>query len=139
MGQVKPEAQAQAAQLLRITLPAVVCLSLSGVLSALLYALKRFTLPAFTAAIFNASMVGLALLLGRWWGVSAMAWGLLLGAILQIVLQLPGLRDGLPALRPVLTLSHPGLRQIFHVGAGGHHHRGRLDAGHRGDLDGDRH
>ncbi len=47
--------------LLRITLPAVVFLSLSGIISGLLYSLKRFTAPAFIAAVFNASMVIFAL------------------------------------------------------------------------------
>lgn len=114
LGQGKnPDAQAQAAQLLRITLPAVVCLSLSGILSGLLYSLKRFTLPAFTAAIFNASLVVVSLLFARRLDVGATALGLLVGAGLQVALQLPGLRDGLRALRPALDFRHPGLRRIF--------------------------
>jgi putative peptidoglycan lipid II flippase len=106
-------AQPLAAQLLRITLPAVIFLSLSGILSGLLYALKRFTLPAFTAAVFNASMVVVSLLLAQRLGVAAMALGLLVGAVLQVLLQLPALRDGLPELRFLFALHHPGLRQIF--------------------------
>ncbi len=108
-----PADMALATDLLRMTLPAVVFLSLSGVLSGLLYALKRFTLPAFTAAIFNASMVGMALALYRWWDVRAMAAGLLVGALLQVVLQFPGLRDGWAALRPTWHWRHAGLRRIF--------------------------
>lgn len=108
-----PEAMAQAAPLLRLTFPAVIFLSLSGLLSGLLYSLRRFTLPAFTAAVFNASMVVVALALARTLGVAAMALGLLLGAVAQVLLQLPGLRDGLGALRPSLSLHHPGLRRIF--------------------------
>lgn len=108
-----PEAAAEAVPLLRITLPAVVFLSLSGVLSGGLYALKRFTLPAFTAAVFNAGMIVVALALARWLGVRAMALGLLAGAVLQVGLQLPGLGAGLAALRPRFDLAHPGLRRIF--------------------------
>ena len=44
-------------QLLRIMLPAVLFLNLSGLLTGILYSLKRFTLPAFTAAAFNTSIV----------------------------------------------------------------------------------
>lgn len=112
-GATRPEAVETAAQLLRLTLPAVIFLSLSGILTALLYALKRFTLPAFTAAMFNLSMVVTSLLLGARYGVFAMAAGLLLGALLQVALQLPDLRDGLPRLRPLLTLAHPGLRRVL--------------------------
>ncbi len=114
-GQTHPESLTTAVELLRLTLPAVVCLSLSGILTGLLYALKRFTLPAFTAAVFNASMVVVSLALAEVWGVRAMALGLLLGAALQVILQLPALRDGLASLRPQLTLHHPGLRLIFNA------------------------
>jgi len=100
-----------AAQLLRVTLPAVVFLSLSGVLTGLLYALKRFTLPAFVGAVFNASMVLMALIFSVQWGVLAMAWGLMTGALLQVILQFPALRDA--ALWPALNLRHPGLRRIL--------------------------
>jgi putative peptidoglycan lipid II flippase len=99
--------------LLRITLPAVVFLSLSGIVSGLLYSLKRFTLPAFTAAAFNASMVIFALTFASQWGVQAMAAGLFFGAVLQLAVQLPALRDGFRVLRPAFNLDHPGLRRIF--------------------------
>ncbi|MCC7358814.1 MAG: murein biosynthesis integral membrane protein MurJ [Anaerolineales bacterium] len=108
-----PQAIAEAVPLLRITLPAVICLSLSGILSGLLFALKRFTYPAFTAAIFNASMVVVSLLLAGRLGVRAMAVGLLLGAAMQVALQLPGLRDGLHEIRLTFNWRHPGLRRIF--------------------------
>ncbi len=101
--------------LLRITLPAVVFLSLSGIVSGLLYSLKRFTFPAFIAAVFNASMVIFALAFANRWGVQAMAAGLFFGAILQLLVQLPALRDASAYLRPMLHLRHPGLRRIFEL------------------------
>jgi len=110
-----PQAAAQAVPLLRVTLPAIVFLSLSGILSGLLFALRRFTYPAFTAAIFNLSIVAASLLLARWLDVRAVAVGLLAGAVLQVALQLPGLRDGLRALRLTLRWRHPGLREIFRL------------------------
>ncbi len=102
--------QAETVQLLRIMLPAVLFLNLAGIVSGVLYALKRFAFPAFTAAAYNAAIVVLALLLGRRWGVRSMAWGLLLGAALQVALQWPGLRDG--RLRWVFDLRHVALRRI---------------------------
>jgi putative peptidoglycan lipid II flippase len=98
------------ARLLRITVPAVLFLSLSGVLSGLLYALKRFTFPAFAAAVFNAGIVFVTLAFHRRLGITAMAVGLLVGAILQMGLQLGGLRDANLRLR--VNLVHPGLRQV---------------------------
>jgi len=87
-----------------------VFISVSAIISGLLQALKRFTLPAFTGAVFNAAIVACALILGSRLGIASMAVGLLAGAALQVVFQLPGLRDA--RLRPAWDLRHPGLRQI---------------------------
>ena len=105
--------QALAISLLRLVLPAVILLSLSSILSGGLYALKRFTFPAFTAAIFNAGVVVAALALGPRWGVHSMAVGLLVGAALQVALQLSGFRDF--RLRFAIDLHHPALRRIIRL------------------------
>jgi len=102
--------QQLAVRLLRVMMPSVLFLSLAGVLSGALYALKRFTFPAFTAVIFNVAIVSLALVFGHQWGVQSMAVGLLIGAFFQVVLQLPGLRDARISLG--LDLSHPAFRRI---------------------------
>jgi putative peptidoglycan lipid II flippase len=104
------ETRVLAARLLRITVPAVLFLSISGALSGLLYALRRFAYPAFTAAVFNAGIVVMAILFHRQLDVAAMAFGLLAGSILQVILQLPGLRN--VGLRASLRLWHPGLRRV---------------------------
>ncbi|NLE46654.1 MAG: murein biosynthesis integral membrane protein MurJ, partial [Chloroflexi bacterium] len=92
-GGLPPDLQAEATALLRVMLPAVLFLNTAGIISAALYALKRFTLPAFTAAIYNAAIVVIALLFHKQLGVASMALGLLVGAVLQLTLQLPGLCD----------------------------------------------
>jgi putative peptidoglycan lipid II flippase len=107
-----PETLALTARLLRITAPALVFLGVSGVLSGLLYALKRFAFPAFTAAVFNAAIVLVTLLVGRRWGIGAMAVGLLIGALGQVTLQLPGLRDARLGLGGWRAWRHPGLGRI---------------------------
>jgi putative peptidoglycan lipid II flippase len=88
----------------------MVFLNLAGILSGVLYALQRFTLPAFNAAIFNLGIVICTVLFARPFGVQAMAAGLLLGAVFQVLLQLPGLRDA--HLRPFLDHHQPALRKI---------------------------
>lgn len=109
-GGLSPETLALTASLLRITLPAMLFLNLAGVLAGLLYALKRFTLPAFNAAIFNLGIVLATVLFARRLSIQAMALGLLLGAVFQVVLQLPGLRDS--RLSVVLDWRHPAVRRI---------------------------
>ena len=106
------ELLAATTKLLRITTPAVLFLGLSGIITGVLYALRRFALPAFTATVFNATIVVVALVgvLGFGWGIEALAFGLLLGAFFQVMLQLPGLRDA--HLRFVIDLHLPELRRI---------------------------
>lgn len=105
-----PADQQLAIRLLRIMLPGVLFMSLASLLSGALYALNRFAFPALTAAVFNVALVVVALALGREWGVYSMAVGLVAGAFLQIVFQLPALRDA--RLRPLVNLHHPALRRI---------------------------
>jgi putative peptidoglycan lipid II flippase len=99
-------------RLLRITMPAMLFLSLSGILTGLLHALRRFTFPAFTAATFNASIV-LATLIGVAFfnnGIETVALGLVIGAIAQILIQLPGLKDARLGFQ--FDLRHPVLSRI---------------------------
>ncbi len=106
------ELLAATTRLIRMTTPAVLFLSLSGVITGLLHSLRRFALPAFTAAIFNAAIIVFALVgvLVLGWGIESLAVGLLVGAFFQVALQLPGLRDA--RLRFVIDLHHPALRRI---------------------------
>src|SRR6185369_6811049 len=97
-------------RLLRVLVFGLFFMSLGAVLSGLLYALQRFTLPTFTAALFNLGIIAAALLLHERLGVASLAIGLLLGATLQVAVQLPGLRG--TQLHLGLNWRHPGLRQI---------------------------
>ena len=105
-----PELRALLIRLLRVLVFGLFFMSLAAVLSGLLYALKRFTLPTFTAALFNLGIIVGALALHTQLGVTGLAVGLLLGAALQVVVQLPGLRG--TRLRLGLNWRHPGLRRI---------------------------
>jgi putative peptidoglycan lipid II flippase len=111
-GERPPETLNEATTLLRITAPALLFLSLFAILSGLLYALKRFTLPAFGASVFNLVIVIVTLLFADDIGITAAAVGWLLGAIIQVAVQLPQLRDARiwPQFRG--ALKHPGVRTI---------------------------
>jgi putative peptidoglycan lipid II flippase len=109
-GGLSPEYVSLAIGLLRLTLPAVIFTSLASVISGALYALKRFTFPAFIGAAANGAIILTALLLERHLGLSSMAVGTLAGAVLQVAIQLPGLRDA--RLRLARGLRHPALRHV---------------------------
>ncbi|MEE8162907.1 MAG: murein biosynthesis integral membrane protein MurJ, partial [Anaerolineae bacterium] len=102
--------QAVTTKMIRIILPAVLFFGLSGMVTGLLYTLKRFTYPAFGAAIYNAGIITCALLLADKVSIYSLALGILLGAMLQLAIQLPDLRDVRFAFS--LDLSHPALRRI---------------------------
>jgi len=122
-----------AADLLRLTAPALIFLGWFSVLSGTLYALRSFTWPAFAGAGFNAAIVLVMILLvpplevttslterGIQWGVArptdaitAAALGWLVGSLIQLVLQLPGLRD--THLRLTLNWNHPAIRRIMRL------------------------
>lgn len=106
------ETQRLATELLRITTPALLFLSLFAVLSGLLYSLQRFTLPAFAGALFNGSILLVTLIGAPTLGIASMAVGWLAGAVVQMATQLWGLRDA--RLRPSLRgfWQEPGLRRI---------------------------
>ena len=107
-----PEVIDRATDLLRITAPALLFLNVFAVLSGLLYALRRFTWPAFAATVFNGTIVVMTIVFAGRIGITAAAVGWLVGALLQLVLQAPGLRDARLRLRVRGVLSHPGVRRI---------------------------
>jgi len=100
----------QTTALMRLIMPAVLFLGISGATTGFLYANKRFTYPALGASLFNAGIIIGAFLLADRIGIASLSLGVLLGSILQLAIQLPGLRDLQFSLS--LDLSHPGLRRM---------------------------
>ncbi len=98
-------------RMLRIIAPAVLFFGLSGIVTGLLYTLKRFTYPALGATVFNLGIViAVPLLAGRLDAYS-LTVGVVLGSLLQLLIQTPDLRG--IRFRFSLDLSHPALRRIL--------------------------
>jgi putative peptidoglycan lipid II flippase len=98
-----------AIRLMRMASPAVLFLSIASILTGALYALKRFVVPAFIGAVFNGTIVVVALLFPD--RIESLVWGILLGSILQILVQLVPLREA--QLRWRLDWRHPAVRRIL--------------------------
>jgi putative peptidoglycan lipid II flippase len=81
------------------------------VVTGLLYALRRFTYPAFAAAVFNLGIIIAAPILAGRLDAYSLAVGVLLGAIFQLLIQIPAMRD--VRFRFSLDLSDPALRRIL--------------------------
>ncbi|MDP9310442.1 MAG: murein biosynthesis integral membrane protein MurJ [Chloroflexota bacterium] len=98
--------------LIRWMVPAAVLMALAGLITGLLQARRQFLLPAFSTATFNLGIIAGGLLFTgiAGIGVQSLAIGMFLGALGQVVLQLPGLRG--VRLRLGLDLRHPHVRRI---------------------------
>ncbi|MBI5653309.1 MAG: murein biosynthesis integral membrane protein MurJ [Chloroflexi bacterium] len=105
------ELQTAAVEMIRLILPALFFLGMSGVVTSLLYALNRFTYPAFTTAAYNAGIVLVALVLAPTFGITSLIVGILIGSASQVLLQLPGLRG--MNYRFAIDFAHPALKKIL--------------------------
>jgi putative peptidoglycan lipid II flippase len=107
-----PDVINKATHLLRVTTPALMFLSLFAVLSGLLYALRRFTWPAFASTVFNGMIVLTTVVFAGSIGITAAAVGWLVGSVVQLALQAPGLRDAHLRIKFRGMLTHPGVRRV---------------------------
>jgi len=103
------DVQLLSADLLRMILPALVFMGVSAVLTAALYAQQRFGFPALSVMAFNIGIVAAAVTLHGQMGITSLAVGVLVGAGLQVLLQLPGMRD--QGFQLLVDLTHPGVRE----------------------------
>ncbi|NOY28071.1 MAG: virulence factor MviN, partial [Oligoflexia bacterium] len=104
-------ATAQLVTLTRIMLPAQLFHLVGGLLSAVLQAQDRHTLPALAPLVYTSGIIAGGLIGGQSAGASGFAWGVLAGSFLgPFMLPLVGcLRAGM-RWRPLLSLRHPDLR-----------------------------
>lgn len=81
-------------QLLQITFPYILLISLASLAGAILNTWNRFSVPAFAPTLLNVSMIGFALFGAPYFHppVLALAWAVTVGGVLQLVYQLPHLK-----------------------------------------------
>jgi putative peptidoglycan lipid II flippase len=106
-----PAKRALTAQILRLLLIQPVLLGLGGLAKATLESFDQFTLPAVGANLYNMGIIGGALV-AHWLGIGGLVWGVIAGAALFLLVQLPGLRGVGARYTPTLRLDTPGLRQV---------------------------
>ena len=103
------------AEMLRITFPYLMFISMTGVAGGILNSYDRFAVPAFTPILLNISLIAAALIAAPMFEqpAFALAWGVLIAGILQFIFQIPFLLriHMLPA--PKVDWHHPGMRKIL--------------------------
>ncbi len=96
----------------RLLFPTVVMLSITGVVIAILNSYDHFTLPAVAPIAWNVVIL-LAMLLGSSrLGIYSLAWGVLMGTVVQLVMQLPWLRGRGGRLGFSLAWRNPHVRKV---------------------------
>lgn len=102
-------------QMIRITFPYLLLISMTGFCGAILNSYGRFAVPAFTPVFLNLSLIAAATVAAPYFTepVFALAWGVLLAGVLQLLFQLPSLYrlDLVP--RPVFDIKDEGVRRIM--------------------------
>lgn len=104
-----------AIQFTRIMLLQPILLGASGVLSGLLLAFRRFVAYAAAPVLYNAGIIMGVLFLVPVFGIAGLAWGVVLGALLHVLVQLPQVWSVGYRFRPDIRLDHPGLKQVSHL------------------------
>jgi len=117
-----PTRFALASDMLKITFPYIFFISITAMFGAILNTFNRFAIPALTPVLLNLSMIWAAFFLSPYLNspVTALAWGVLIAGVVQLLFQLPFLWRlrllPIPKLKPndagvkkVLTLMLPAL------------------------------
>ncbi len=104
-------------QLIRLTFPFLLFVSMTALAGGVLNSFHRFGLPALTPVILNLCMIAGALWLAPRLQVPilAMGWAVLAAGVLQLLFLLPALR-GLNLLTlPRWGWTHPGVRKVMRL------------------------
>ncbi|MCL2297189.1 MAG: murein biosynthesis integral membrane protein MurJ [Proteobacteria bacterium] len=103
------------AMLIRIVFPYIFFVSLVSLAGAVLNVYRRFAIPAVTPVLLNLSIIGAALFLSPYVDppILALAWGVALGGLAQLALQLYPLFKLKMLVRPSLDFKDEGVGRVL--------------------------
>lgn len=104
-----------ATDMLRITFPYILFISLTAFAASILNTYKHFAVPAFTPVLLNLSLIACAIWLSPMMNIPvvALAWGVLIAGIVQLLFQFPFLLRLKLFPRPSLNKDKEGVRRIL--------------------------
>ncbi|MCA8967719.1 MAG: murein biosynthesis integral membrane protein MurJ, partial [Planctomycetes bacterium] len=104
-----------AAEMLRITFPYIIFISLTSLAGGVLNTWGRFAVPAFTPVLLNICMIAAALWLAPRFEtpIVALAWGVAVAGVVQLLFQLPFLARLGMLVWPRLVRGHAGVRRVL--------------------------
>ncbi|PCJ25878.1 MAG: murein biosynthesis integral membrane protein MurJ [SAR86 cluster bacterium] len=110
----EPEKFALFVEMLRITFPYLLLISMTALCSAILNSYGRFAVPAITPALLNISLISCTFFLVPYMRVPelALAWGVLIAGVAQLFFQLPFLARMRLMPIPKVGKAHEGVERI---------------------------
>ena len=109
-----PDLIALCTWIMRVMFPAQIFFVIGGLLMGTLNALKHFLWPAAGPIIYNLVIIGAILLAPMLWGVSTLAYAVLLGALLgSVLVQIPPLRKRGGRLLMLFDPRDEGMRRVI--------------------------
>ena len=104
-----------ATEMLRITFPYLMLISLTAMAGAILNTYGYFAVPAITPILLNASMILAALYLSPFCQhpVTSLAWGVLIAGLLQFLFQLPFLHQRSLLVKPMRPRGDAGVKRVM--------------------------
>jgi len=121
------EQKALTSELMRLDLIAILVFSISGLVMSSLQANQHFLLPALAPALYNIGQIFGAVILAPesgfqigpitlpafGLGIHGLVYGVILGAVLHLGVQVPGLVHYRFRWKAAINLRHPGVRQVL--------------------------
>ncbi len=105
------------ADLLRITFPYIFFIALVAFAGGILNSYHQFAIPAFTPVLLNLCLIASAFFLAPYFDepLMALAWGVAIAGVTQLLLQFPALlKLGLMPM-PKIKRGHEGVKKIVHT------------------------
>ncbi len=105
------------AQMLRITFPYLAFISMTALAASVLNSFRQFGLPAFAPVLHNLGVIAGMLLLAPLLAIpaQALAWGVTVAGLLQMLLLWPAMRRLGLRTRLRFDFRHEGMRRVFRL------------------------
>ncbi len=109
------EQRALLAELMRLNLIGTIIFSISGLVMASLQANQHFVLPALAPAMYNVGQIFGAIFLVPRFGIHGLVYGVILGAAMHLLIQIPAMVKFGFRWTPSLNLRHTGLLEALNL------------------------
>ena len=109
----KPELFALTVSLLRIQLISTVLFGLGGLIAGILNAHQIFLIPALTPAMYQLGIIFGTVFLSPRMGIYGLAWGVVIGALAYLLVQIPTLIKQKGNYTPTFGFENPDVRRVI--------------------------